>query len=111
MTAQIMAIIQNIQGQPRLCMITPPRSGPIVGPKRGPKRYQPKMLALSDGSYISLIVPPPLVIPIPIFRYCILPVGSWVYHTLPKNPVTAPTVIKVVTLGLRAAGICKRVKG
>jgi hypothetical protein len=90
---QIIVKIQNTHLHPNFSTTTPPRSGPIVGPKRGPSRYHPKMLARSCGVHISLIVPPPFAIP-----------------TLPKKPESVRTATSVATFGLNAVGICKSVK-
>lgn len=44
-----------------------------MGPRSVPSKYMPNTLALSFGSYISLIVPPPLAIATPL-RISTLPV-------------------------------------
>ena len=84
---------QKIQRQPSLCTITPPKRGPIVGPRRGPSKYHPNIPARSPGPHISEIVPPPLAI-----------------LTLPKKPANVRTKIKVSILGVRALGIWSRLK-
>lgn len=71
----------------------PPNNGPKVGPSNGPSKYQPKTPALSLGTNISLMVPPPLAMP-----------------TLPKKPAKLLTVIKKAMFGASAVGICRRVK-
>jgi len=90
---QIIVKIQNTQRQPSFSTTTPPSSGPIVGPRSGPSRYHPKILARSCGVHISLIVPPPFAIP-----------------TLPKKPESVRTATSVATFGLNAVGIWRSVK-
>ena len=62
---QTMVRIQKTQRQERLSTMRPPKRGPRVGPMRGPRRYQPKIPARSSGGNMSLIVPPPLAMPMP----------------------------------------------
>lgn len=85
--------IQKSQGHFRLSRMMAPRSGPIVGPRSGPRRYQPKIPARSLGAYISLIVPPPLAIPI-----------------LPKKPAIVLKVMSTGNVFANAVGICSKVK-
>src|ERR1700753_33566 len=80
---------QNIQRHPSLLTMTPPSNGPIVGPRSGPRRYQPKTDALSSVPHMSLIVPPPFAI-----------------LTLPKNPLSVRMNISVSIFGVKAEGIC-----
>lgn len=84
--------MMNIHLQPNLCTITPPRRGPSVGPRSGPKRYHPNTPALSSGTNMSLIVPPPLAMP-----------------TLPKKPETVRSAINTAIFGLKAVGIWRSV--
>jgi hypothetical protein len=86
-------MIQKIHRQPSRCTMMPPKRGPSVGPNRGPSRYQPNTPALSLGTNMSLIVPPPFAIP-----------------TLPKKPAMLRTVMRKAMFGASAAGIWRSVK-